>query len=96
MALSIDEVRHVAMLARLSLTEEEEKKFAVQLSATLDHISHLNELDTSAVEPTSHALDIKNVFRDDEVDKKFDDGAWRRNAPAQDFDHLRVPRIIEE
>jgi len=96
MKLSREQVRHVASLARLEITGEEEEKFSVQLSAVLDNIGQLNELDTDGVEPTSHAVDIHNVFRADEVAQKFDPDAWRSNAPAEDKDHFRVPKIIEE
>ncbi|MDH5510510.1 MAG: Asp-tRNA(Asn)/Glu-tRNA(Gln) amidotransferase subunit GatC [Nitrospinota bacterium] len=95
MKLTEKEVRHVATLARLQLTQEEEATFGGQLSQILDFISALNELDTTNVEPMSHALDITNVYRDDAEDGKFPADSWRANAPSQDFGHLRVPKIIE-
>lgn len=94
MSLSIEQVRHVANLARLKLTDEEEKTFAGQLSAVLDYINQLNELDTDNVTPTSHALDIKNVMREDEVKKPFGEEVWKENAPASDHGHFRVPKVI--
>ena len=95
MRLTEKEVRHVATLARLELTPEEETTFGGQLSQILDFINTLNELDTSSVEPTSHALDITNVYRDDLEEGKFPADTWRVNAPSRDFGHLRVPKIIE-
>lgn len=95
MSLSVDEVRHVATLARLKLSKEEEKIFATQLSAVLDYIGQLDELETDSVEPTSHALDITNVFREDEVEARFEKGAWISNAPAKDHGHFRVPKVID-
>lgn len=91
----MDETRRVAELARLELSEKDEELFAEQLSAVLDYIGQLNELDTEDVEPLSSALDIRNVVREDRAEKKFDPGAWSSNAPASDQGHFRVPRIIE-
>ena len=94
MSLSVEQVRHVAALARLRLTAEEEEMFSGQLSAVLDYINQLNELDTEGVEPTSHALEPVNVFREDEVSRPFGDRVWKENAPAEDHGHFRVPKVI--
>ncbi|MBI3025578.1 MAG: Asp-tRNA(Asn)/Glu-tRNA(Gln) amidotransferase subunit GatC, partial [Candidatus Tectomicrobia bacterium] len=67
MAISRQDVLHVSRLARLQLSEAEIEKFTSQLDNILDYISKLNELDTRDVPPTSHALDITNVFREDEA-----------------------------
>ena len=67
MSISREDVIHVSNLARLNLREDEVEKFTEQLSAILEHIAKLNEVDTEGVEPTSHVLDIVNVFREDEV-----------------------------
>ena len=96
MSLSVDQARYVATLARLKLTEDEEVAFAEQLSSILDFINQLNKLDTSHIEPTSRAVTLNTVCREDVALKRFDDGAWRKNAPSVDQDHLRVPRVIEE
>lgn len=96
MALTNDEVRKVAKLARLALSDEEVDKLTGELSAILDYIETLKEINTENVEPTSHVLDIVNVFRDDVAIKKFDDDVWRKNAPAEGHGHLIVPRVIEE
>ncbi len=95
MKLSKEQVRHVATLARLELKAEEEERFSGQLSAILDYINQLGELDTDGVVPTSRALDVNNVFREDEVKARFDKGSWRSNAPSEEMDHFRVPKIIE-
>ena len=63
--ITIDQVKHVANLARLAITEEEAEKFTKQLDAIIAFAEQLNELDTENVEPTSHVLEIKNVFRED-------------------------------
>ncbi|MBI4664983.1 MAG: Asp-tRNA(Asn)/Glu-tRNA(Gln) amidotransferase subunit GatC [Nitrospinae bacterium] len=95
MSLSLKETRHVATLARLALTPEDEERYGAQLSAILDYISQLNELDTSAVEPTSHALDLKNVFREDKMAQPFEAGLWEKNAPSADHGHFRVPKVLD-
>ncbi len=87
---------HVVTLARLSLTKEESETFVNQLSGILDYINQLEELDTDNIEPTSHALDLNNVFREDQSDRLFDPSSWRKNAPSEEMDHFKVPRIIEE
>lgn len=95
MKISRKEVEHVALLARLELNEDEVERFSHQLSAILTYMDKLNELDTRAVEPTSHVIPVTNVFREDEVKE----GAWGRvdlsNAPDQEQQHYRVPKIIE-
>jgi aspartyl-tRNA(Asn)/glutamyl-tRNA(Gln) amidotransferase subunit C len=89
------EVEHVAALARLELGEEEIEKFTYQLSAILEYMGKLNELDTTGVEPTSHILEFANVFKEDQVKV----GPWGRvtlsNAPAHEHSHYKVPKIIE-
>ncbi|MBI5815520.1 MAG: Asp-tRNA(Asn)/Glu-tRNA(Gln) amidotransferase subunit GatC [Nitrospinae bacterium] len=95
MALSKDEVRHVANLARMELAEADEERFGGQLSFILDYIGQLNELDTSKTAPTSHALDITNVFRDDAHGRPFGDGVWDSNAPSADHGHFRVPKVLD-
>lgn len=95
MKLTKEQVRHVATLARLEVTPDEEERFAGQLSSVLDYINQLNELDTDSVEPTSHAVDIRNVFREDAAVARFVEGAWEANAPSKDHGHFRVPKIID-
>lgn len=95
MSLSPEEVRHVAALARLALGPEEERKYGSQLSAILDHISQLNALDTSSVTPTSHALKLSNVNRDDTAAQPFDPAVWISNAPSADHGHFRVPKVLD-
>ena len=67
MSISREDVIHVSNLARLNLREDEVEKFTEQLGAILEHIAKLNEVDTEGVEPTSHVLDLVNVFREDAV-----------------------------
>ena len=95
MSVTVEEVRHIARLARLRLTEVEEVGMADQLSKILDYIEQLNELDTSGVEPMSHVLDLVNATRDDIVEQRISHEDALRNAPAADSDYFRVPRFVE-
>lgn len=88
-------VEYIAKLARLSLTEEEKEEFTGQLDKILAYIDKLNELDTKNVEPTTHAVPMKNVFREDEAKKSLSQDEALSNAPEKDRGHFRVPRIIE-
>jgi aspartyl-tRNA(Asn)/glutamyl-tRNA(Gln) amidotransferase subunit C len=90
------EVEHVAELARLELTAEEQEQFIVQLNAILSYIDKLNELDTAEVEPTSHVIPMANVLRDDEVAASLDRELVLQNAPEAAHFFFKVPRIIEE
>ena len=95
MSLSSEEVRHVATLARLALGQDEERKYGSQLSAILEHISQLGELDTSSVPPTSHALKLSNVSREDAALQPFDPASWSSNAPSAEHGHFRVPKVLD-
>jgi len=97
MALSLDEVRRVARLARLELSPEEERVFQGQLSAILDYVRQLEELDVSDVEPMTHALAGGDPapLRADEVQPSLDPGEALANAPAREGTAFKVPRIIE-
>lgn len=95
MAISIEEVRYIASLAHLLLPEEEEQRIAEQMNTILDYMSKLNELDTSAVPPMSHVLDLTNVFREDEVHQRITREEALLNAPDADDRYFRVPKVIE-
>jgi aspartyl-tRNA(Asn)/glutamyl-tRNA(Gln) amidotransferase subunit C len=95
MAIDRETVKHVAVLARLAMTEAELDRFTEQLRAILDYVGKLNELDTSRVEPLSHALALKNVLRPDEPGNPLPQKQALANAPDQEGGFFRVPRIIE-
>ncbi|RMG71961.1 MAG: Asp-tRNA(Asn)/Glu-tRNA(Gln) amidotransferase subunit GatC [Nitrospirae bacterium] len=95
MKVSHKDVEHIALLARLKLTEEEKELYSGQLSHILSYIDKLNELDTTGVEPTSHVLDITNVFRDDEPQGSITPDEALQNAPDRKGNFYRVPRIIQ-
>ena len=95
MKITRDQVRNVAMLARLRLTSEEEEAMTATLDAVLSYIAQLDELDTQGVEPTAHILDLPTPWRDDVVTNEPNTDALLANAPARDGDFFRVPKIIE-
>ena len=95
MAIDRETVRHVAMLSRLVVTEEELDRFTEQLSAILDYIGKLNQLDTSAVAPMSHALALRDVLRADEPSPPLSREQALGNAPEEAAGFFRVPPIIE-
>jgi len=94
--ISRDDVAHVARLARLALTDAELERMREQLNAILAHIDALRTVDTTGVEPTSHAVPQFNVMRDDEPRPCFPREDMLANAPDRAGDFFRVPRIIEE
>ncbi|WP_188207202.1 Asp-tRNA(Asn)/Glu-tRNA(Gln) amidotransferase subunit GatC [Alkalibacillus aidingensis] len=93
--ISKDQVKHVANLARLAITEEEAEKYSEQLSAIIDFSEQLNELDTSNVKPTTHVLDMKNVVRKDEPKEWISKQDALKNAPDQEGGQFRVPSILD-
>ena len=90
------EVEHVARLARLALSDAEKARMRAELSAILSHIDTLKEVDVEGVEPTSHAVPLVNVMRDDEVRECLPGEAALANAPDRAGEFFRVPRIIED
>ncbi len=95
MKITSEEVRHVATLARLDLSRDEQERLAGELDRILEYMDKLNELDTDGVEPLSHAVDVVNVLRPDRVVNQPRTEDLLRNAPARDDDFLSVPKIIE-
>jgi aspartyl-tRNA(Asn)/glutamyl-tRNA(Gln) amidotransferase subunit C len=96
MALSLDEVRRIAALARLRLSPDEENRLAGELSAILDYVRQLEELDVSGVEPMTHALAAAETpFREDEPAPCLPPDQALANAPAREGTCFQVPRIIE-
>jgi len=95
MALSRDAVRHIALLARLELSDAQETEFTEQLDHILQHFEQLAALDTGDVEPTTSVVDMIPLYRDDVVTNPPAAEALRANAPARDGDFFKVPKIIE-
>ena len=91
--IKIKDVEHVAKLARLELTEAEKEKFASQLSSILEYAEEMNEVDTTGVEPMSHAIHFVNVMREDEVKYEQTKEELMKNAPLEEDGFFRVPKI---
>jgi aspartyl-tRNA(Asn)/glutamyl-tRNA(Gln) amidotransferase subunit C len=91
MAISRDEVLHVARLARLALTDEEVERLGGQLSAILEAVGKVAELDLADVEPTSHPLDLANVWADDDGRPSLPVDEALANAPDREGGFFRVP-----
>jgi len=89
--ISRDEVLHVARLARLELTDDEVTKFQEQLSAIIDAISKVSELDLSDVPPTAHPLEIANTWAEDEPRPSLPLDEVFANAPDREDDYFKVP-----
>ena len=95
MKLNRKDVEHVALLSRLDLSETELDKFTGQLDAILEYIDVLNQVDTSAVEPMAHVLEIRNVMRADQVQPSLPREAALQNAPEAEDGFFKVPKIVE-
>ena len=94
MAISKDTVKYIAKLSRIELEESSLENFTSQLDRILTYIEKLNQLDTENTAPTSHALELKNVFRKDENTSSLENQAALSNAPEQEDGHFKVPKII--
>ena len=96
MSLSKTQIEHIAKLARLELTEDELKKYGGQLSAVLDYINQLSEVETEGVEPTAQVTGLQNIFREDEI-KEWDKKEVKEalaDAPELEDNQVKVRRII--
>ena len=94
--ISREDVEHVARLSRLALSDAEVERMREQLSGILAYIDTLRALDTTGVEPTSHAVPQVNVMRDDDTRPCLPPDAALANAPDRSDGFFRVPRIIED
>ena len=94
--ISRQDVEHVARLSRLALTDQEIERMREQLSGILAYIDKLRALDTASVEPTSHAVPLVNVMRDDETRPCLSQDEALANAPERSGEYARVPKIIED
>ncbi len=94
MKISKEQVEHVAMLARLELTEAEKETYTEQLNSILEYAAVLDKLDTKDVPPTAHPLPLHNVFRDDVVKPSISQEEALANAPDQEDGFFKVPKIV--
>jgi aspartyl-tRNA(Asn)/glutamyl-tRNA(Gln) amidotransferase subunit C len=95
MKLTYEQVRHIAWLARLGLSEEEVEKFSLQLSSILENFEILKQVDTSDVPPATHAIPLQNVFRKDHVAESYPQAEILSNAPKQEANCFKVQAILE-
>jgi aspartyl-tRNA(Asn)/glutamyl-tRNA(Gln) amidotransferase subunit C len=93
-ALSEDEVDHIAHLARLELSSEEKTQFSRDLSGILNYVTQLRELDTSEIEATFTVIPLRNVFREDRAEPSISPDEALSNAPEREGDYFRMPRIL--
>ncbi len=90
------QVRKVAKLARLELSDAEVEEFTGQLSAVIEYVEKMNELDTQGVEPLAHCLPVSNVFREDKAAESMGTEKTLANAPDSDEQFFRVPKILDD
>lgn len=95
MSLTAEQVRWVAHLARLELSDAELETMTRQLSAIVDYVNQLQQVNTDGVEPLAHALEVHNVFREDEPSPSLPADAALANAPARHGDFYSVPAVLE-
>ncbi|HET8578373.1 MAG TPA: Asp-tRNA(Asn)/Glu-tRNA(Gln) amidotransferase subunit GatC [Methylomirabilota bacterium] len=94
--ITLKEVEHVARLARLELSDADKERMRRELDSILSYIDKLRALDTDGVEPTSHAVPMTNVMREDAPRPSFPQEEMLTNAPERSGEFFRVPKIIEE
>lgn len=95
MNISSQDVQHVAKLARLNLSSEEELMFTEQLNAILQYAEKLDGLDTEGIEPTTHVLHLSNVMREDEQRESLPIEKVLLNAPEDEEGQFKVPAVLE-
>lgn len=93
--ITLDQVRHVARLARLELTSAEEQRMRADMAEMLAYVDKLGELDTATVAPTAQVGEAGTPMRDDEMTNRPAADAMLANAPARDRNYFKVPKIIE-
>ena len=96
MKVTKKDVENVAVLSRLSIPAEEQGKYTEQLSAFLEYVDNLRNVNTDEVKPTTYALPIQNVFREDAVRPSLDREAALSNAPLKEDGYFKVPKILED
>lgn len=95
MKLSYEQVKHIARLARLGLSDDEVEKFSLQLSNTLENFEILKQVDTASVPSATHTIPLQNVFRKDAVAESYSQAEILANAPRQAENCFEVQAILE-
>ena len=93
--ISSDEVRHLSLLCRVAMSDDDVEVMREQMSNILSNISILNRVDTEGIEPTGHSVDLVSVMRDDEVQPSTDIEDILANAPTREGDFIRVRAVLE-
>lgn len=96
MKLDRETVEHIAMLARLGLSDEEKDRLAEQLSSVLDHINVLQEVDTEDIPPTAQVIELQNILRDDEVEDSMSVEDVLHNAPRSEENFIKVNAVLDQ
>lgn len=96
MSLTEQEVKYIAHLARLELSDQEVQSYQEQLSAILDYADRLNRVDTTGIQPTSSVLPARTALREDVPQAGLDTSAALKNAPHQEQAQFRVPPVLDE
>lgn len=95
MKISEQDIKTVASLSRLRIREDEKDDVLFQLNKILTYVENLQALDTTNVEPTTYALPMQNVFREDKVKPSLDRELALSNAPLKEDGYFKVPRVLE-
>lgn len=95
MKISQEQLKAIASLARLNLTDKEKERLVYEMEEIIEFADQLAEIDTAEVEPTAYPIPIKNVFRQDRVEKSFDREDMLKNAPSCENGYIKVPKVIE-
>ena len=96
MKVTENDVKIVASLSRLKINDEESVEVIAQLDKFLTYVENLQSVDTSKIEPTTYALPMQNIFREDKVKPSLNRELALSNAPVQDDGYFKVPRVLEE
>ena len=96
MAITLEDVEHIAKLARLKLTEEEKQRFQKELGTIIEYFDQLKKLNTDGVPPTTHVVPLENVLREDKVTPSLPVEEALANAPDRKGNYFRVPKVVEK
>ncbi|MCI6159525.1 MAG: Asp-tRNA(Asn)/Glu-tRNA(Gln) amidotransferase subunit GatC [Selenomonadaceae bacterium] len=95
MKVTKEDLENVAVLSRLRIPEDQQQKYMQQMDSILTYMDNLSEVDTTEVKPTTYALPMQNVFREDVVRPSLDREAALQNAPLRDNGYFKVPKVLE-
>ena len=96
MKVTKEDLQNVAVLSRLSIAEDQEEKYIGQLHKFLTYVENLSGVDTEGVKPTTYALPMQNVFREDTVKESLGREAALSNAPLKEDGYFKVPKVLED